>query len=581
MIRNIKISAKLLLMIVPVFITILVLTVILIFSRISMFNESKTSLYDELYLSTAEILNADRDFYQAVVAELNILFSSDTLTEEDIAQNRQDYIDNAGQTYDRISSAISRIKGNDDIYLNYIHEGTGKNVQQVETDFFEAFGQWESSLNIETGEGDLALHISSFDTAREQIDILTEILESHALEHMEEQAASIRNSSIAISLGIILVVILVTILAFIIARYITRKTKQMSHKMNILADKDLTLEITREGNMAYTKDEFGELDKAMDDLIISLRNIVNEINQSTTTLDESSKELNRDTEQVNSNMMEISNTVNDMAEGAAQQATDTMNALSDVSELGDTIIHSGRSAKNLFEASSKIDIVSQEGLDIVNDLSEISESNQTSFISIFEIIDATQESASKIGDASELITGIANQTNLLALNAAIEAARAGEAGKGFAVVADEIRKLAEESTKSTAVIDQMLEELTQNIGSANQQSEMVKKAVKRQAESVVLTKDKYMVIVEVIKAINDEIKALESISLEMEQKRGKVVSVIEGLSAIAEENAASTEEASAATEEITSTITSVNEISVRVDSLTESLVSLVSGFKVA
>lgn len=66
-------------------------------------------------------------------------------------------------------------------------------------------------------------------------------------------------------------------------------------------------------------------------------------------------------------------------------------------------------------------------------------------------------------DILNFIQQVAAQTNLLGINAAIEAARAGEHGRGFAVVAEEVRKLSDDSKKSAASINDMLNKFRESI----------------------------------------------------------------------------------------------------------------------
>jgi len=85
---------------------------------------------------------------------------------------------------------------------------------------------------------------------------------------------------------------------------------------------------------------------------------------------------------------------------------------------------------------------------------------------IRETVSDTAKKVKRLGEASQKISKVVNligefasQTNLLALNAAIEAARAGEEGRGFAVVAEEVRSLAEQSASATSEIEELVEEI--------------------------------------------------------------------------------------------------------------------------
>ncbi|UTV30236.1 methyl-accepting chemotaxis protein [Photobacterium atrarenae] len=144
------------------------------------------------------------------------------------------------------------------------------------------------------------------------------------------------------------------------------------------------------------------------------------------------------TEEVSVAMGQMSASIREVAESAAQASTLTTQAQ-------DVAISGQRSVETT--------------MDSVQSLYQELENSKT-------VINNLSESSRQIEGILDVIGSIADQTNLLALNAAIEAARAGEAGRGFAVVADEVRSLAQKTQSSTSEIHQMINRLQETAGQA-------------------------------------------------------------------------------------------------------------------
>ena len=366
------------------------------------------------------------------------------------------------------------------------------------------------------------------------------------------------------------------LIILIIRKFIQKPIRKVTNAISTLASKNLTVDKLE----VHSKDEIGMLAMACNELTDSMREMMTTLHATADEMEQSSTTMNGRTEEINLNVKDITDAITSIANTAGEQAADIERTSEEIGVLEEIATRSEEASKVLADASADIAVVSQEGEDVVNNLFHITQESEQAFSLIFGSIDEINESTNKIGMASGLIQEIASQTNLLSLNASIEAARAGEMGKGFAVVANEIRNLAEESAKSVNDINNMLRELRNNVDTATLQSETVKNSVIMQVKGVEETKEKYAVIKEDIDRINDEIEIVGTISKTMMESCVKVADIITNLSASAEENAAATEETNAAAQEVLAMIQEIAQETGLIKELSENLEQRVNAYQI-
>jgi methyl-accepting chemotaxis protein len=395
----------------------------------------------------------------------------------------------------------------------------------------------------------------------------------------EEEVLSAVPALVTIILTVTIVILLISIVAtYIIGDSMTKpiiRTIQHSEKI-------ANLDITENIDEKYLKksDEIGNLSKALQSITNSLREIIIEISDSSGQVSAASEELTANTQQTASAAEEVTKTVEEIALGASEQSQNTEKGSLKASLLGAIIEKEQGYVRSLNTASNKVKKVVSEGLVEIDNLYKITEENNEAAKEIYEVILKTNDSSTKIGQASSVIASIAQQTNLLALNAAIEAARAGEAGRGFAVVAEEIRKLAEQSSTSTKDIDKIVNELQSNAQDAVKTMEKVSDISKEQVNSVASSKDKYMLIAEATKQEEAVVNELNVSGEELQRIKNEILDALEKLSAIAEENAAATEQVSASMEEQSASIEEIAGSSESLSELAQNLQAIIGKFKV-
>jgi methyl-accepting chemotaxis protein len=383
------------------------------------------------------------------------------------------------------------------------------------------------------------------------------------------------------SILMVVIIVFAILLAYwdtwFISGRIVKPLKTAIDHMGEVANYNLTRDVPAASMTRH--DEIGDLARMVQKIEENLRSLIIAIDQTSEQLAASSEELTATSQQAASASNEVSKSIDEIANGATEQAENTMDGASKLIDLGGLIENNNLNINELTKSSGTVEEQVNEGLEIIRRLLKKTDECGASTKKVFGSIMKTDESSQKIGDASGLITSIAQQTNLLSLNASIEAARAGEHGKGFAVVADEIRNLAEQSAEATKIIDEMVHSLQADSKDAVDIMQGLKSILESQAQDVMLSESKYM---EISGAMGQSMKAVGTIgdaSVTMEQKKNDVENTVQSLSAIAEENAAGAQEGSASIEELTASMEDIANSSQNLSNLAQELRDLISQFQ--
>jgi methyl-accepting chemotaxis protein len=311
----------------------------------------------------------------------------------------------------------------------------------------------------------------------------------------------------------------------------------------------------------------------------SLRNLINQVNQSAEVVQGASKLMYKDALGSNEIAGQISAVIDDIAKGASEQAESIQSGAEMVADINVVIDQIADEARN---ASTNIIDVNQamaSGIGAVAHQNNLAHAGQQNTERVEE---ANRLLLDKIDEIS-LITGsiqsIAAQTNLLALNASIEAARAGENGRGFAVVAGEVRKLAEQSSHSVTGIDQLLKDLHEAGQQSADELEQFRSNSVALLSSMEETSGAFDRIRESVDDIIAKINFVTNGMAELKAGSAQVSDVITGLAAVAEQSAASTEEAASSTMEQSATISSISEAAKELAESAAQLLQEINTFK--
>ncbi|WP_102028139.1 methyl-accepting chemotaxis protein [Salirhabdus sp. Marseille-P4669] len=556
-----KLSTKILLSFSVVILLILALGAVTFFSINKINHDTEDIVEEELPL-----LIADEQLSFNIAQRIALTRGYVLYGDPDFKQRFEDYSEQSKEIEKEILSLNSSDK---------VKELINKSVEWEQIVLEDVFAEYDSG-NAAVAKQNLSLTVQPI--AREIMDGFEELVQTRE-DGIKKDGNAILESGNVLKYVILavsgLVIVLGIAVALFTARMITKPIRTVMHRMNAVADGDLS----NEPLVTKALDETGQLVEATNEMSIKVSSLLQQISQVSETVSAQSEELTQSANEVKAGAEQIATTMQELSAGSESQA----NNASDLSETMITFTTKVQEAnvngEEIYTASNEVLALTDDGSKLmnqsVNQMAMIDSIVQDSVEKVFGLAQQSKE----ISKLVEVIQDVAEQTNLLALNAAIEAARAGEQGRGFAVVADEVRKLAEQVSISvndiTGIVSNIQKETDMVVTSLKSGYEEVEKGT-GQIRTTGETFDRITISVKDmannIKTITTHLSHIASGSEEMNAS-------IEEIASISEESAAGVEQTSASAQQTSSSMEEVASSSDELAKLAEELNGLIRQFK--